>query len=130
MPHVAANPEDVDLSKVEIPAGTPPVVLAGFSFGTYVQTRVAQSVAAERLVLIGPAVQRFASVAVPADTIVIVDSTQRPAPSEMPARAAGQAQQLGIELRLDRTDRHVLGVARLVDVVVVASGPARDHGGG
>jgi len=52
-------------------AGPPPVVLAGFSFGTYVQTRVAQSIATERLVLVGPAVQRFASLAVPADTIVI-----------------------------------------------------------
>jgi len=48
-----------------------PVVLAGFSFGAYVQTIVAQSVAAERLVLVGPAVGRFAVGAVPADTIVI-----------------------------------------------------------
>ncbi len=48
-----------------------PVVLAGFSFGSYVQTRVAQSVAAERLVLVGPAVQRFAVGPVPADTIVV-----------------------------------------------------------
>jgi len=47
-----------------------PVVLAGFSFGAYVQTIVAQSVAAERLVFVGPAVRRFAA-AVPADTIVI-----------------------------------------------------------
>jgi hypothetical protein len=46
-------------------------VLAGFSFGSYVQTRVARSVACERLVLIGPAVGRFAPEPVPADTIVI-----------------------------------------------------------
>jgi uncharacterized protein len=51
--------------------GPPPVVLAGFSFGTFVQTRVAQSVAAERLVLVGPAVQRFAPATVPENTIVI-----------------------------------------------------------
>jgi alpha/beta superfamily hydrolase len=51
-------------------AATPPV-LAGFSFGSYVQTRVARLVAAERLVLIGPAVNRFATDTVPADTIVI-----------------------------------------------------------
>jgi len=51
--------------------GELPVVLAGFSFGTYVQTRVAQAVAVERLVLVGPAVQRFALGAVPEDTIVI-----------------------------------------------------------
>jgi alpha/beta superfamily hydrolase len=48
-----------------------PVVLAGFSFGSYVQTRVAHSVAAERMVLVGPAVGRFALATVPPDTIVI-----------------------------------------------------------
>jgi hypothetical protein len=47
------------------------VVLAGFSFGSYVQTRVAKSLAPERLVLVGPAVGRFAFEPVPADTIVI-----------------------------------------------------------
>jgi hypothetical protein len=47
------------------------IVLAGFSFGSFVQTRVAQSVACERLVLVGPAVGRFALATVPADTIVI-----------------------------------------------------------
>jgi hypothetical protein len=53
------------------PGAPPPVVLAGFSFGTYVQTRVAQAVASERLVLVGPAVRRFAHARLPADTIVI-----------------------------------------------------------
>lgn len=48
-----------------------PPVLAGFSFGTYVQARVAGSVAPERMVLVGPAVQRFAADALPANTIVI-----------------------------------------------------------
>ena len=48
-----------------------PVVLAGFSFGSYVQIRVAKSVACERLVLVGPAVSRFAIEVVPTDTIVI-----------------------------------------------------------
>jgi len=48
-----------------------PVALAGFSFGSYVQTRVAQRVHAERLVLVGPAVGRFPVQEVPADTIVI-----------------------------------------------------------
>lgn len=51
--------------------GDLPVVLAGFSFGTYVQTRVAARVSAERLVLVGPAVGRFDLAAVPADTIVV-----------------------------------------------------------
>ena len=48
-----------------------PPVLAGFSFGTYVQSRVAQSLVPERMVLVAPAVMRFAVDAVPADTIVI-----------------------------------------------------------
>jgi len=51
--------------------GELPVVLAGFSFGSYVQTRVAHAIAAERLVLIGPAVKRFPIEGVPPDTIVI-----------------------------------------------------------
>jgi hypothetical protein len=52
-------------------SGDLPVVLAGFSFGSYVQTRVARSVPCERLVLVGPAVQRIGSAVVPADTLVI-----------------------------------------------------------
>ena len=48
-----------------------PIVLAGFSFGTFVQTRVSRTIGARRLVLIGPAVGRFALETVPADTIVI-----------------------------------------------------------
>jgi alpha/beta superfamily hydrolase len=47
------------------------VVLAGFSFGSFVQTRVAASVACERMVLVGPAVGRFAVGDVPGDTIVV-----------------------------------------------------------
>ena len=48
-----------------------PIVLAGFSFGSFVQTRVAKEIVARRLVLIGPAVGRFAAENVPADTIVV-----------------------------------------------------------
>jgi uncharacterized protein len=51
--------------------GALPIVLAGFSFGTFVQTRVAATVTAERMVFVGPAVGRFADAVVPADTIVI-----------------------------------------------------------
>jgi uncharacterized protein len=50
---------------------TLPIVLAGFSFGAFVQTRAAKHVTAQRLVLVGPAVRRFAVEPVPADTIVI-----------------------------------------------------------
>jgi len=48
-----------------------PCALAGFSFGAFVQTRVASRVHAERIVLVGPAVKRFAVETVPPDTIVI-----------------------------------------------------------
>jgi uncharacterized protein len=48
-----------------------PIVLAGFSFGSFVQTRVARAVQAQRLVLVGPAVRRLAVGEVPDDTIVI-----------------------------------------------------------
>jgi alpha/beta superfamily hydrolase len=51
--------------------GDLPVVLAGFSFGSFVQTRVAATVTAERMVLIGAAAARFGDTTVPADTIVI-----------------------------------------------------------
>lgn len=48
-----------------------PVVLAGFSFGAFVQHRVAQRIAVHKLILIGPAVNMYAFNAVPAGTIVI-----------------------------------------------------------
>lgn len=51
--------------------GELPVALAGFSFGSFVQTRVAASVKAERLVLVGPAAGRLGGTTVPPDTIVI-----------------------------------------------------------
>jgi alpha/beta superfamily hydrolase len=51
--------------------GQIPVVLAGFSFGCYVQTRVAERMQAKRLVLIAPAVKRFAVGNVPADTLIV-----------------------------------------------------------
>jgi uncharacterized protein len=48
-----------------------PIILAGFSFGSFVQTRVAHRVTAERMVLIAPAVNRFPTERVPPDTIVV-----------------------------------------------------------
>jgi uncharacterized protein len=59
------------LAAAKLEFGELPVVLAGFSFGSYVQTRVAHAIAAERLVLIGPAVKRFPIEVVPPDTVVI-----------------------------------------------------------
>ncbi len=51
--------------------GNPPIVLAGFSFGAYVQSRVARRIEHQRLVSIAPAVDRFEVGAVPGDTLVI-----------------------------------------------------------
>ncbi len=51
--------------------GNLPLLLAGFSFGAFVQTRVAQSLTAEKLILVGPAVNRFPTATVPADTLII-----------------------------------------------------------
>ena len=51
--------------------GDVPLLLAGFSFGSFVQTRVAKRIANERLVLVGPAVNRFPAETVPAGTLVI-----------------------------------------------------------
>ena len=54
-----------------------PLVLGGFSFGGYVASQAASKLAtpAERLVLVGPAVQNFAMGPVPADTLVIHGET-------------------------------------------------------
>jgi uncharacterized protein len=51
--------------------GPLPLVLAGFSFGSFVQTRVASQLPAARLVLVGPAVNRFPTNTVPPETLVI-----------------------------------------------------------
>jgi alpha/beta superfamily hydrolase len=56
--------------------GDLPVALAGFSFGGYVQTRVAQQLAPERMVLVGVAAgdlgeRRYETPTVPAETLVI-----------------------------------------------------------
>jgi alpha/beta superfamily hydrolase len=51
--------------------GDLPLVLAGFSFGGYVQARAAQHLHPRRLVLIAPAVGRFAMPHVPQDTLLI-----------------------------------------------------------
>jgi hypothetical protein len=51
--------------------GDPSFVLAGFSFGSFVQTRVAKQLTPSRMVLVGPAVNRFPAETVPPDTLVI-----------------------------------------------------------
>ncbi len=51
--------------------GDLPLVLAGFSFGAFVQTLAAREIRPRRMVLVGPAVNRFQAARVPADTLVI-----------------------------------------------------------
>jgi alpha/beta superfamily hydrolase len=48
-----------------------PLVLAGFSFGSFVQTRAAKALSPAGMVLVGPAVNRFRAETVPAGTLVI-----------------------------------------------------------
>ncbi len=59
----------LDYGVREFGGGRP--VLAGFSFGAAMQTRLAARVAPERMVLVGLAVKRIEVGAVPADTLVI-----------------------------------------------------------
>ena len=80
--HDEGRGETEDLLRVVAHAGRDfgnlPLVLAGFSFGAAVQTQVAQRTSPHRLVLVGVAVGRFPSEAVPSDSIVIhgeVDET-------------------------------------------------------
>ena len=51
--------------------GSAPPVLAGFSFGSFVQTHLAQRITPERMVLVGVAVKRFDALPVPANSLVI-----------------------------------------------------------
>ena len=51
--------------------GKLPLILSGFSFGGYVQARAAEKLQPEKLVLVAPAVGRFAMPQVPADTLLI-----------------------------------------------------------
>lgn len=51
--------------------GELPLLLAGFSFGSFVQTRVARRLPIERMALIAPAVNRFDAQPVPADTLIV-----------------------------------------------------------
>jgi alpha/beta superfamily hydrolase len=73
--HDAGNGESDDLVRViEYLRGRfdpGELVLAGFSFGSFVLTRVAKRVDASRIVLVGPAVNRFPAETVPPDTLVV-----------------------------------------------------------
>jgi hypothetical protein len=51
--------------------GDLPIVLAGFSFGAFVQTRLAARIPTRRLILVGPAVNRFPVERVADNTLVV-----------------------------------------------------------
>ena len=61
--------EDLAAVLAHTRAGIP--VLAGFSFGAAVQTKLAQRIKPERMVLVGLAVKHLEAMPVPADTILI-----------------------------------------------------------
>ena len=65
-----------------------PLVLAGFSFGSLVQSRVALRVAAQRIVFVGTAVTRGRVEPVPADSIVIHGEKDDVAPLDLVLRWA------------------------------------------
>jgi len=65
-----------------------PLALAGFSFGSLVQSRVAKRVTAERLVFVGTAVTRGVVEAVPEDTIVIHGERDETVPLDLVLRWA------------------------------------------
>jgi uncharacterized protein len=72
--------ETQDMLAIAADMGSGPLVLAGFSFGGFVQTQVnaallEQGRAIERLVLVAPAVTRFPVGKVPQDTLVIHGET-------------------------------------------------------
>jgi alpha/beta superfamily hydrolase len=65
-----------------------PLALAGFSFGSLVQSRVAKRVTAERLVFVGTAVTRGVVETVPEDTIVIHGERDETVPLDLVLRWA------------------------------------------
>ena len=69
--HDEGRGEVDDLAAVVEHAGSKQPVLAGFSFGAAVQTRLAQRVPPERMVLVGVAVKHLEALPVPANTILI-----------------------------------------------------------
>ncbi len=69
--HDEGRGEGEDLAAVLEHAKADRPVLAGFSFGAAVQTRLAQTVKPERMALVGVAVKHLEAMPVPADTILI-----------------------------------------------------------
>lgn len=72
-----------------------PFVLAGFSFGAYVQSEVASRLDAEHLVLVAPAVSLFEFGEAPSGTVVIAAEEDELVPL---ARIEAWARPLGLEM--------------------------------
>ena len=75
--------------------GKLPLILSGFSFGGYVQACAAQSLHPQRLILVAPAVGRFAMPDVPPDTLVIHGDQDEVVPLDAAMKWA-QPQQLPV----------------------------------
>jgi hypothetical protein len=69
--HDEGRGEVDDLAAVVEHAGSSKPVLAGFSFGAAVQTRLAQRISPERMVLVGVAVKHLEALPVPSNSILI-----------------------------------------------------------
>ncbi len=65
-----------------------PLVLAGFSFGAFVQSKVAERIPARHLLLVGPAVNLFSLAAAPPGTVVIHGERDELVPPEAARRWA------------------------------------------
>lgn len=78
--HDEGRGEVADLAAVIEFARNERPVLAGFSFGAAIQTRLAQRVTPERMVLVGLAVKHLEAMPVPADTILIHGEEDRTVP--------------------------------------------------
>ena len=77
--------------------GNLPFVLAGFSFGAFVQSRVVKQLPAEKLVLVAPAVGRIDVGNVPANTLVIHGDQDEVVPM---AEVLAWAQAQGLQVRV------------------------------
>lgn len=108
-----------------------PLVLAGFSFGSFVQTRVAQrltqaGVPAARLILVAPAVSRFALAPVPDDTLVIHGESDDLVPlAAVFDWARPQALPILVVPGADHFFHHKLPM--LKQIVITAVGTAQQH---
>lgn len=96
-----------------------PLVLAGFSFGSLVQSRVAKRVHAERVVFVGTAVTRGVLEKVPSDSIIIHGEKDETVPLNLVLRWA-ETMDLPVVVvpGADHFFHHRLGILR--DIIVRA----------